>query len=306
MKLIFSNPFETDFQTFTADQKGEYSLVVSDFEGKKTSVFGQVSKFNSTLNLNLDFFETESLKNEKANYFLNANKIIEKLKNGELEKVVLSRRSFIETKSTVDQLLNGLRKKFKNAFVYLLQSKKSVWIGATPEVLLNANGNRAKTFSLAGTKLLNEKFTEKEEHEQQLVTDFICSTLKRNGAKPKVNPRFESAFGKIKHLKTEIDFESNSLVDIAEDLHPTPAVCGLPRNESKSLILELEPHSRELYTGYIGLEHEDEKRYFVNLRCGKLFKNGILMFVGGGLTADSIAENEWQETERKAESFKGL
>ena len=142
-------------------------------------------------------------------------------------------------------MLHVLRGKFKNAFVYLLINNTDIWIGATPEVLLNANGRQAKTFSLAGTKLFNEFFTEKEEHEQQLVTDFICSTLERNGAKPKVNPRFESAFGKIKHLKTEIDFESNSLVDIAEDLHPTPAVCGLPRNESKSLILELEPHSRE-------------------------------------------------------------
>ena len=58
-----------------------------------------------------------------------------------------------------------------------------------------------------------------------------------------------------------------------------------------------------MYAGYIKVETEEYIQYFVNLRCAEFFKNAALIYVGGGITAESSVEKEWQETELKAEAI---
>jgi isochorismate synthase len=83
-------------------------------------------------------------------------------------------------------------------------------------------------------------------------------------------------------------------------LHPTPAVCGLPKKDAFDFIIENETHDRGFYAGYIGIETQSSNEYFVNLRCARFFSDRINLFVGGGITADSRPENEWTETELKS------
>ena len=83
-------------------------------------------------------------------------------------------------------------------------------------------------------------------------------------------------------------------------MHPTPAVCGFPKEFCKEAISEFEDHSRSFYAGYIKVETDETIQYFVNLRCAEIFQNAALLYVGGGITADSSPEKEWQETELKA------
>jgi isochorismate synthase len=64
----------------------------------------------------------------------------------------------------------------------------------------------------------------------------------------------------------------------------------------------LEKYPRELYAGYIKIETDESIQYFVNLRCSKLYKNAVHLFVGGGITAQSNPEKEWIETELKSEA----
>ena len=87
-----------------------------------------------------------------------------------------------------------------------------------------------------------------------------------------------------------------------DGVHPTPAVCGLPKNEAKVFILENEGYDREFYTGFFGeLNLKGSSNLFVNLRCMQVLKNQLALYIGGGITIDSIPEKEWEETIAKSE-----
>ena len=93
------------------------------------------------------------------------------------------------------------------------------------------------------------------------------------------------------------------LWDFVESLHPTPAVAGQPKEDAISFIRELEEHHREYYTGYLGpVGPRDTIDLFVNLRSVKITPGFLAMYVGGGITLESIPEDEWEETELKAAS----
>jgi isochorismate synthase len=91
--------------------------------------------------------------------------------------------------------------------------------------------------------------------------------------------------------------------ELINALHPTPAVCGLPRERALKLIAQHETHNRNFYAGLIGKKSKQELAVFVNLRCMQVTKNDFLLYIGGGITQQSIPENEWNETENKAKTL---
>ena len=109
------------------------------------------------------------------------------------------------------------------------------------------------------------------------------------------------------HLKADIqgvigDF---NLKELLKTLHPTPAVCGLPKQASKDFILQNENYARSFYTGFLGEMNVNEKtELFVNLRCAEIQGDEVVIYVGGGVTADSNAQKEWEETYAKTQTIK--
>ena len=94
--------------------------------------------------------------------------------------------------------------------------------------------------------------------------------------------------------------------------HPTPAVCGLPAKKAKNFILENENYNREFYSGFLGeinipkSTKNKKSHLFVNLRCMSLENNIARIYVGGGITKDSIPEKEWEETVSKSFTMKSV
>jgi len=87
-------------------------------------------------------------------------------------------------------------------------------------------------------------------------------------------------------------------------LHPTPAVCGLPAMDAKRELLLTEPHERRLYSGFLGpVKNNGSAQLFVNLRCMQIIGKKAYLYAGGGLTIDSELEKEWEETKNKAETM---
>lgn len=227
--------------------------------------------------------------------------------NSDLEKIVLA-RSF-ELKQTLDlgALLPQLKATLPNAFCYLVHiPQQGTWLGATPEKLLIIQDGQAHTNALAGTLPADstEAWTEKEIDEQQIVTDYIASNLEAIGINNyKTEGPTTHQSGSVKHLRTNFDFAVNPMQtkQLIEALHPTPAVCGLPKEKADALITTLEPNSRAYYAGYLGpLNINNESHIFVNLRCMKANEDTATLYVGAGITAGSIPAKEWQETEVKA------
>ena len=208
-----------------------------------------------------------------------------------------------------------LQKVYPNTFCHIINIPGAgTWVGATPETLLRINKNLAQTISLAGTQPFRENdqivsWQEKELEEQQIVTDYIESILKKfeiiNYSKEKVQ---NVQAGNAIHLATEFSFDKATiekhLGTFISELHPTPAVCGFPKDKALELILNTEKHNREYYAGYCGTINMNEKTdLFVNLRCMKNLKDKLALFVGGGLTSQSKPQKEWYETVLKAETL---
>jgi isochorismate synthase len=88
-------------------------------------------------------------------------------------------------------------------------------------------------------------------------------------------------------------------------LHPTPAVCGLPKDKSKAFILDNENYDRTFYTGFLGeLNVEDQTDLFVNLRCMEISGSQAHLYMGCGITKESIPEKEWEESCNKSATMK--
>jgi isochorismate synthase len=177
--------------------------------------------------------------------------------------------------------------------------------------LLNKKGLAWETMAVAGTRLLTDfqndnEWGGKEIEEQQMVSSYIEKLLSELGVKhyEMHGPKTITA-GQIVHLKTSFSIDDSCLKNrlgiFIKGLHPTPAVCGLPKASAYNLIEKAESHERKLYTGFLGpWGLSGEFKLFVNLRCAQFTPEKIMAFVGGGLTKDSVVEDEWQETKNKS------
>jgi len=181
-------------------------------------------------------------------------------------------------------------------------------MGAFSEVLgkFNKSTHEFETMSLAGTIPVVEEWTGKEIEEQKPVSTYIRNILEKYSDSNSIqeSETYDHISGNIKHLRTDFKIKINpeKLNHLIKDLHPTPAVCGIPKDFCKKIIEKVEKFPRELYAGFIKIETQDYIHYFVNLRCARLYKNSVHLFVGGGITAQSNPEKEWRETELKSEA----
>ncbi len=260
---------------------------------------------------NIDFSKKEHINQVKI--FLSV------FSKTDIKKAVLSRNKWL-SKYNLNQmpdLFDALNKNYPNAFVYQVYIPNAgYWVGATPEMLFSSNNGSATTVSLAGTqpfKAIDKVvWDHKEQVEQELVTEHIRSVISEFGITGvhETGPETAKA-GQLVHIKTQIDFNKekihNRIGQFIEKLHPTPAVCGLPVKDSLELILETERYDREYYTGYLGPFNLDNKtNLFVNLRCLKAFNNGVVLYAGGGITAESNPEKEWEETKMKIQTLEQI
>ena len=315
---------DTLFEVTHFDEKG---FVFASFDGSQTFLLpeNQSERITAVFQKKeiIIFDATPDYANEldKNKFQQLISKGIQAIENKEFKKVVLSRKETIEL---VDfDLIDGfenLIQLYPNTFVYcFFHPKGGIWLGATPEQLVQATDADFKTISLAGTQKdtgSNEIiWHKKEQEEQQLVTDYIADILKDVASEIVVSIPYSIKAGSIWHIKTDISGKLNSgfgLKKVIQLLHPTPAVCGLPKNESKAFLLKNENYNRTFYTGFLGeLNIENKTDLFVNLRCMEIeFASsrkisGLAMtkahlFMGCGITKDSVPEKEWEESVNKS------
>jgi isochorismate synthase len=237
-------------------------------------------------------------------------KAVKACDEGALEKVVLSRcKAYpdpgIDPVSTYERLCVH----YPQATVYMVhRAGQSLWMGATPECLVEMQENSVKTMSLAGTRVagIQGPWGTKEREEQHVVTRDITHMLHVLGCKNLTieGPNVLNA-GPVEHLCSIIHGERNgsSANEVAQALHPTPAVGGLPRAQAATFIRQREGYDRKFYAGYFGWDSGQRAVYYVNLRCLEWGQNGLLCYAGGGITAKSKPQEEWEETEQKLKTL---
>lgn len=268
----------------------------------------------------------------------NVSNAINTMHSSGLEKVVLSHPWIQKIDHEVDikKMFSMLLRKHPSAMVYVWYHPHfGLWLGASPESLLNIESSRFSTMSLAGTiKNQNDvlpKWSKKEIEEQNIVTEYIKNQLTPLTSLINVHPTKNVKAGQLWHLQTKIIgvLDSNySHSDLIKALHPTPAVCGFPRELAKAYIKDNEGYDRRFYTGFLGevnmnafkrrnqnkrnIENNaynssiNTTRLFVNLRCMEITDSHITIFVGAGITKQSEPDKEWIEICNKAETMSSI
>ena len=209
--------------------------------------------------------------------------------------------------------------RYPHAFVSLVAIPGvGTWMGASPEVLLTVDDRGLTTMALAGTQrrpeaqpLATVQWGAKEQVEQEMVSAYIRAFFQHSGVAGvnEVGPRTVAA-GNVVHLQTlfHVDAPNDQRLILAnrvlQELHPTSAVCGMPKQKALTFILANEGYDRSFYSGFLGPVHvAGESHLYVNLRCMRLGQTSATLFVGAGITANSDPTAEWRETEMKAETM---
>ena len=254
--------------------------------------------------------ETEA---EKQAHIDLVTKAIEQIHQGAFEKVVLSRKITLPFVANPFKSFANMVICYPSAYCYLFfHPKVGTWLAATPELLLFNDNNNFNTMALAGTipsptlKKNTIEWQPKEREEQQIVTDTIVQQLQGYVDQFEISIPKTIQAGKVMHLCTEIKgkIKEGKAFDVIKSLHPTPAVCGYPTNKARKFIIENELYDRQYYTGYCGEISDNFQALYVNLRCMQITNTETYLYVGGGITKDSIPEKEYEETQNKAMTMK--
>ena len=243
---------------------------------------------------------------------------LKKIADGKLNKVVLARYKdlLFTERQNIFSLLQRLEENFENCHMFAYRNGDSVFFGASPEKLFSISDGFIETDALAGSiprgisNEEDENYTvellqsEKNLAEHKSVVDFILEQLTPVTEKILFDSQPSiKKYQNIQHLYSQIraklkrDTTIFSLLDL---LHPTPAVCGMPKNEALKTINDLEDFDRGMYAGVLGwFNLENEGEFIVGLRSALLHGKFLRAFAGCGIVAGSESISEFNETELK-------
>ena len=265
-------------------------------------------------------YTAESVRDSFIN---NVEVAVSAIQAGHFDKVVLSRTKTYSTPKDFEAIqgFQKLCEAYEKAMVAMVHLPESdeIWLSASPEILVEVNDQQQfRTIALAGTQTAYTpdgflipkhqiRWGQKEIEEQALVCRYIIECFKKIRLREYVEtgPKTVQA-GHLYHLRSDFVVNMQAVGQLALGstmlglLHPTSAVCGMPKAAALSFIQAVEPHDRSLYSGYWGpVMIEGQTQLYVNLRTMCIRGEQTTVYAGAGITEDSTAEEEWQETELK-------
>jgi len=299
------------------------------FDNKQKKLFyfyfdeNRIKQFKISEN-NFEDFElsqiTENLDQEKFSEIVNRAKKF--IYDGDIFQVVLSRRFNFQANGDYLKVYKFLRQLNPSPYLYHMKMDQKTIIGSSPEMLLRVTGDVIETFPIAGTRKItddetknNELKIELQNDEKELAEHTMLVDLGRNDigrvceyGSVYVKKLMEvKQFSHVQHMVTHVVgkiSEKADMYDAFKAVFPAGTVSGAPKIRAMEIIDELEPESRGPYAGAIG--------YFsINGCCDfaiairTIFFDGKNGFVqsGAGIVSDSIAENEFKETQHKADAM---
>lgn len=230
---------------------------------------------------------------------------VERIRAGELTKVVASRRTRLLGRFSAEQVASRLRRPDGRSARFTVGFGERTFLGATPELLARRLGGRAETEALAGSAPPTEGESllrsGKDLDEHRRVVEHVRRVVSARGATAlhAPDPRLRD-LGYVTHLWTPIAIEGRADLDAwrwGAALHPTPAIGGWPAAEALALIRATEPEGRGWYGGAVGwLDAAGDGELYVALRSALIEPDGATLFVGVGLVEESDPAREWSET----------
>jgi menaquinone-specific isochorismate synthase len=246
------------------------------------------------------------------------DKAIGRIHVGTFKKVVLARvaEARFAQRVDVESALAYLHETYAGCYRFLFEVRPfHAFFGATPELLVQTNGQRIETMSLAGSirrgatpeedaTLAQELLhSAKNRHEQQLVVESIQRRLHHAVHSLHIPAPSIYPLSNIQHIHTPIIGtlrQAAGVLPMVERLHPTPALGGTPRRPALQFLRDAEPVPRGWYGAPVGwIDHTLDGKFAVAIRSAVTQENRVWMYAGAGIVADSEPQKEWEETELK-------
>lgn len=258
--------------------------------------------------------------NKMDEWLQTVDKAVEEIKSdSEIKKIVLARELVAISRNTlsINAVLENMLSQQENTYFFALSTSDGTFIGATPERLLLSQDNSFSTACVAGSlprgktkdedELLGQQLLDdmKNQHEHQVVVDSIEKDMQE--ITTKLSEKGQPTLLKnrdIQHLFFPFSGEKKkglSVFDAVNQLHPTPALGGEPKELTKCWIKDYEPMTRGMYGAPIGWcsVTSDEGEFAVGIRSAFISGNNATLYAGCGIVADSVAEHELAETRVK-------
>jgi isochorismate synthase len=257
-----------------------------------------------------------------ADYGRRVAKAVDRIRTGELRKVVLARTMEVNAGRRLDprRLVHRLRAVNPNAYTFAAPTT-GIIVGASPELLVSRFGRAVRSNPLAGSAARSGDPDEdrenaarllasaKDHEEHAIVVDALGTTLASFCRELSWDPAptlLETP--NVWHLSTRfrglLREPSPGVLELVEALHPTPAVAGEPRDAALEVIAELEPFERGSYAGPVGwVDASGDGEWAIALRCAELRGDRATLYAGAGIVAGSRPDAEVDETERKFRAF---
>ena len=256
-------------------------------------------------------------------FIKSAQAILEQIRQGRLEKLVLAETLDVVTAAPLQRfaMLNKLRSRYADCQTFSIQTDQGQgFIGASPERLLQVQDRWLTADALAGSAprghtvqedaLLGKQLLEspKDIHEHQVVLAFIRRRLQQLGVNPqRTSPAHLLQLPNIQHLRTLVNAElpkSLPLMAVLAALHPTPAVAGTPQERTEQYLRDYEPFDRHLYAAPLGwIDHRGNGHFTVGIRSAFVQGHHLRLYAGAGIVAGSDPYKEWAEVQLKLQTL---
>ena len=267
-----------------------------------------------------EFHSSEVTPNMDKEKFSNiVNKAKQYIHDGDIFQVVLSRKFAFETNGDNLTLYKTLRKLNPSPYMYHLKQDSKTIIGASPEMLVRITDDKVETFPIAGTRKITDNeeknkalsdeliHDEKELAEHTMLVDLGRNDIGRVCKYGTVHPeslmqikRFSHVQHIVSHVVGNLD-SKNDMFDAFQAVFPAGTVSGAPKVRAMQIIDELESEERGPYAGAVGyFSYNGCCDFAIAIRSIFIENNKGFVQSGAGIVSDSIAENEFKETEHKA------
>jgi len=267
-----------------------------------------------------EFFSSDVIPNMDKEKFSNiVNKAKQYIHDGDIFQVVLSRKFEFETSGDDLKLYQTLRKLNPSPYMYHLKQDSKVIIGASPEMLVRITDDKVETFPIAGTRKITDNeeknkalsdeliHDEKELAEHTMLVDLGRNDIGRVCKYGTVHPeslmqikRFSHVQHIVSHVVGTLD-SKNDMFDAFQAVFPAGTVSGAPKVRAMQIIDEFESEKRGPYAGAVGyFSYNGCCDFAIAIRSIFIKDNKGFVQSGAGIVSDSVAENEFKETEHKA------
>ena len=267
-----------------------------------------------------EFYSSQVIPNMDENKFSEiVNKAKKYIHDGDIFQVVLSRKFAFETNGDNLTLYKTLRSLNPSPYMYHLKQNTKTIIGASPEMLVRITGGKVETFPIAGTRKITDNeeknkslaeeliHDEKELAEHTMLVDLGRNDIGRVCKYGTVRPeslmeikRFSHVQHIVSHIVGNLAPE-NDMFDAFQAVFPAGTVSGAPKVRAMEIIDELETEARGPYAGAVGyFSYNGCCDFAIAIRSIFIENDKGFVQSGAGIVSDSIAENEFKETEHKA------